>query len=73
MMDRKHPENVEYFIYFGSLITNDATCAREIKSMIVMEKAAFNKKEEYFHQQIEIKYIENTSKVLHWKYSLLWS
>ena len=53
MMDQKHPENVEYFNYFGSMITNDARCAREIKSMIVMEKAAFNKKKkEYFHQPV---------------------
>jgi hypothetical protein len=73
MMDQKHPENVEYFNYFGSMITNDARCAWKIKSMIVMEKAAFDKKEESFHQQIGLKYEENTSKVLRWEYSLLWS
>ena len=44
MIDQKHPENKEYFKYFGGMITNDARCAREIISMIVMEKAAFNKK-----------------------------
>jgi hypothetical protein len=30
MIDQKQPENVKYFIYFGS-ITNVAKCTREIK------------------------------------------
>jgi hypothetical protein len=41
---QKQPEDVEYFNYLGSMITNDARCTREIKSGIVMTKAAFNKK-----------------------------
>ena len=43
-IEYKHPENVEYFNYLDRITTNDARCTREIKSMIVMEKAAFNKK-----------------------------
>jgi hypothetical protein len=43
-IDQKQLENVEYFNYLGSMITNDARCTREIKSRIVMTKAAFNKK-----------------------------
>jgi hypothetical protein len=35
---------VEYFNCLVSLITNDARCAREIKSKIGMAKAAFNTK-----------------------------
>jgi len=54
MMDQKYPENVEYFNYFGSVITNDARCAREIKSMIVMEKAAFNKKKILFTSKFDL-------------------
>ena len=72
MIDHKHPENVEYFNYFGGMITNDARFAREIISMIVMGKATFNKKKS-LHQQTGLEYKENTSKVLHWEYSLLWS
>jgi hypothetical protein len=34
MIDQKQTENVEYFNYYGSMITNDARCAREIKSSI---------------------------------------
>jgi hypothetical protein len=44
MTDQKQPENVEYFNYLGSTITNYARCTREIKSRIVMAKATFNKK-----------------------------
>jgi len=44
MIDQKQWENVEYFNYFGSLITNDARRTHEIKSRIAMAKAAFNKK-----------------------------
>jgi hypothetical protein len=34
---------VEYFSYFGSMITNDARCTRKIKSSIAMAKAALKK------------------------------
>jgi hypothetical protein len=44
MLDQKQLENVEYFNYLGSMITNDARCTHEIKSRIAMAKAAFSKK-----------------------------
>jgi hypothetical protein len=44
MIDQKQLENVEYLNCFGSVITNDARCTREIKYSIAMAKAAFNKK-----------------------------
>jgi hypothetical protein len=31
MIDQKQLENVEYFNYLGSMITNDARCTHEIK------------------------------------------
>jgi hypothetical protein len=43
-VDQTRLENVEYFNYMGSMITNDASCTCEIKSRIAMGKAAFNKK-----------------------------
>ena len=43
MIDQKQLENVEYFKYLGSMIANDARCTSEIKSRIVMAKAAFNR------------------------------
>ena len=44
MIDQKQLENVECFKYLGSILTNYGRCTREIKSRIVMAKAAFNKK-----------------------------
>jgi hypothetical protein len=44
MIDQKQLENLEYFKNLGSMLTNDGRCTCEIKSRIVMAKAAFNKK-----------------------------
>jgi len=45
---------VKYFSYLGSIITNDARCTREIKSWMVIAKAAFNKKA-VFTSKLELK------------------
>jgi hypothetical protein len=42
MIDQKQLDNVEYFKYLDSMITNDARCTREIEYRIAMAKAAFN-------------------------------
>ena len=42
MTDQTQLQTVEYFSCFGS-ITNDARCTSEIKCMIAMAKASFNK------------------------------
>jgi hypothetical protein len=44
VIDEKQLENVEWFKYLGSMLTNDGRCTCEIKSRIAMAKAAFNKK-----------------------------
>jgi hypothetical protein len=44
MIDQKQLENVEYFNYLGSMITNYARYTHGIKLRISMRKAAFNKK-----------------------------
>ena len=43
MIHQKQSENVGYFSYLGSVITNDARCTHKIKSRIIMAKAEFNK------------------------------
>ena len=48
MIDQKQLENVKYFKYLGSMITNDTRCKREIKSMIAMTNGAFSKKKILF-------------------------
>jgi hypothetical protein len=52
--DQKQLENTEYFNYFGSMITNDARCTREIKYRIDMAKAAFNRKNSLFNSKLEL-------------------
>jgi hypothetical protein len=42
MKERNQLENVEYFIYMGGMITNDARYPREIKSRIAVENVTFN-------------------------------
>jgi len=48
--------NVEYFDYFGSMVTNDTGCTvqREIKSKSAMAKVAFSKIS--FRQQTGLKF-----------------
>ena len=45
---------MEYFYYFGSLITNAAKCIGEIKCRIVMATAAFNKKKNLFSSKLHL-------------------
>ena len=47
-------ENVEYFNYSGSMITNDARCIRKIKSRIVMAKAAFSRMKNLFTSKLDL-------------------
>ena len=57
MWDQNLLQNVEYFDYFGSMVTNDTGCTREIKSKSAMAKAAFSKKKKNsFRQQIGLKF-----------------
>jgi hypothetical protein len=47
MVDHKQLENVEYFKCFGTMITNNTKCTREIKHTIAVGKAAFNRKKTF--------------------------
>ena len=58
-MNQKQLENVEYFNYLGSMITNDARCTREIKSRIAMAKAAFNNKKTLFTSKLDLNLRKN--------------
>jgi len=55
MTDRKQPKNVKYWKYFGSIITNEASCTREINSRIAMAKDAFNKMKTLFTSKLNLK------------------
>jgi hypothetical protein len=54
MIDRKEPENVEYFNYLVSMTTNDARCTCEIKSRIDMAKAGFSTKKALFTSKFDV-------------------
>ena len=71
-VDQKQVENVKCFKYLGSTLTDDEKCTCEIKSKIVMAKVAFNKKKNFFYQQIGLKFEEETSEVLLLDYGSVW-
>ena len=54
IIDQTQLENVEFFKYFGSMLTNDGICTREIKSRIAMAKAAFNKEHNLFASKLDL-------------------
>jgi hypothetical protein len=70
MIDQKQLENVEYFNYLGSMITNDARCTREIKSRIAMAKAAFNKKKNIFTSKLDLNLRKKLVKCYIWSLAL---
>jgi hypothetical protein len=70
MLDQKQLENVEYFNYLGSVITNDARCTREIKSRIAMAKAAFNKKKNLFTSKLDLNLRKKLVKCYIWSLAL---
>jgi hypothetical protein len=70
MIDQKQLENVEYFNYLGSMITNDARCTHEIKSRIAMAKAAFNKKKNLFTSKLDLKLRKKLVKCYIWSIAL---
>ena len=53
-IDQKQLENVKCFIYLGSMLTDGGMCTCETKSKIVMAKAAFNKKKNYFTSKLDL-------------------
>ena len=71
MIEQKQLENVECFKYLGSILTNDGRCMCEIKSRIAMAKAAFNKKT-LFTSKLDLKFEEETSKILYLEHGFVW-
>jgi hypothetical protein len=65
----KQLENVEYFKYFGSILTNDGRCTCEIKCRIAVAKAAFNKKT-LFTSTLDLKMRKKLVKCYVWSIAL---
>jgi hypothetical protein len=55
-------ENVEYFKYLGSMLTNGGRCTCESKSRTVMAKAAFNEKRALFTGNMDLELREKLVK-----------
>jgi hypothetical protein len=68
--DQKQPENLEYFNYLGSMITNDARCTHEMKSRIAMTKAAFNNKKTLFTSKLNLNLRKKLVKCYTWSIAL---
>jgi hypothetical protein len=67
VIDQKQLKNVEYFNCLVSTMMNDAICTREIKSRIVMEKAAFNRnKETVFTCKLDVSFKKKLVKCYIW-------
>jgi hypothetical protein len=71
VIDRKQLDNLEFFNYLGSMVTDNARCTCRIKTRIAMAKQVFNSIDS-FHQQIGLKCKEETSEVLHLEQSIVW-
>jgi hypothetical protein len=75
MIDQKQLENVEYFKYLDSIITNDAKCTNGMKSRIAMAKAPFKKikkEEKPFHQQIGLEFKKEMSNMFNVEHCSVW-
>jgi hypothetical protein len=53
-IDQKKLENVKYFNYLDSMITNYARCAREMQSRIALVKAELNRKKTLFTRKFDL-------------------
>ena len=71
-IDQKQLENVKCFKYLGSMLTEEGRCTCEIKSRIVVAKAAFNKKKNLFTSKIGHKFEEETSEMLRLEHGCVW-
>ena len=70
MIDQKQQENVESFKYLCIILTNDGTCTCEIKCIIAMAKAAFNKKRALFTSTLDLELRKKLVKCYIWSIAL---
>jgi hypothetical protein len=68
---QKQLENVEYFNYMGSMITNDTRFTREIKSRIAMAKKHSTIRR-LFPSKLYLNLKKKTNKLLHLEHSFVW-
>jgi hypothetical protein len=67
MTNQKHPENVEYFNYLGSIIINDES---ENESRIDMTKAPFNTRKTLVTNKLDLNLRKKIIKCYIWNVAL---
>jgi hypothetical protein len=70
MIDQKQWQNVKYFSYLGSMITNDASCALEIKCRFAITKAAFKKEKKLSIRKLDLRLRKKLVKCYIWSTAL---
>ena len=70
MIDQKQLENVESFKYLCSILTNDGSCACEIKCRIAIDKAAFSKNRTLFTSTLDLELRKKLVKYYVWSIAL---
>ena len=70
MTDQKQLENVEFFKYLGSILTNDGRCNCEVKCRIAMAEAAFNKKRDLFTGTFDLELRKKLVKCYIWSIAI---
>jgi len=71
MIAQQQMENVEHFNCLGTLITNYARCACDIKSRNAMVKAAFDKKKTLFTSKLELNLRKKLAKCYIWSMAFM--
>jgi len=70
MIDQKQWQNVKYFSYFGSMITNYASCTLQIKCRFAITKAAFSKEKNLSISKLDLKLRKTLVKCYIWSIAL---
>ena len=70
MIVQKQPENMEYSNYLCNIVTNGARCTREIKSRMIMGKAAFDKKKTLSASKLDLNLRKKLVKCHIWSIAL---
>ena len=73
LIDGHKLEQVEQFVYLGSMITEDGRCNKEIKRRIALGKEAYNRRKELFGSKWNLILKKRLVKVLVWSVALFGS
>jgi hypothetical protein len=70
MVHQKQLQNMKYFKYLSSIVTNLARCTREIRSSIALSKAAFNKEKFLFTSKMDFNLRKKLENCYNWGIAL---